>query len=196
MDSDAADADAGQGADGDVGEEDGRDGASDGGRDGGRDGGGDAPAPAPGLIPITLRPSPGDAVVSVPGAGAREGPRELRVAPGRSVRVTVRREGYRAKVVTVRGDGPRRLTVRLTKEPTGKVAFRFFPASAEVRLDGHPVKTRGTNLLRRTLPVGEHKLVLRAGGQDKVVRFEVRAGVTTNLRTLRLEPASPGPRAP
>jgi len=151
----------------------------------------DTTSPVPGLIPITLRPRPADALVAVPGAGAKEGARRVLVPTGGAVRVTVRRAGYRPKVVTVRGDGPRRLTVRLAKEAQGKVAFRFFPASAEVRLDGRPVKTGGANLLRRTLPVGEHKLELRAGGRRKVVRFEVREGATTNLRTLRL-PGGPG----
>ena len=185
-------ADVGRDAGPDAGPDVGPDVRPDAGPDVRPDAGPDVRAPVPGLIPITLRPSPGDAIVAVPGGSAKEGARRLLVPAGRSVRVTVRREGYHSRVVTVRGDGPRRLSVRLAKEATGKVAFRFFPASAEVRLDGRAVKTGGANLLRRTLPVGEHKLVLRAGGVKKVVRFEVRDGATTNLRTLRLE-AAPKP---
>ena len=77
--------------------------------------------------------------------------------------------------------------------PTGKVRFRFFPASAQVRVDGSTVKPQraGSNVVELKLSAGKHSVTLvGADGRRRKTTFQVRAGQLTNLATLSLEEGS------
>lgn len=70
---------------------------------------------------------------------------------------------------------------------SGRVTFRFFPANADVFVDGKAYPTAGSNIVKATLAAGEHRLRV-VGADGKVLRktFRVEAGETTNLSTLTL----------
>ena len=87
--------------------------------------------------------------------------------------------------------------------PPGRVKFRFFPADAEVRIDGDVIRT-DTNLVDLELAAGSHllKLTSRAGDRERETPFDVNPGRVRALGTVELgeaapaAPPSPPPPAP
>jgi hypothetical protein len=80
---------------------------------------------------------------------------------------------------------PKRPAVADPSSPSGRVTFRFFPASSQVFLDDRLLATGGANVVDRELPPGDHRLVLVGpDGRGRTVPFRVEAGETTNLATL------------
>ena len=74
------------------------------------------------------------------------------------------------------------------RSETGTVRFRYFPASALVKIDGQVVSTPGSNRVETRLPVGRHQMVLTHGDQRRTRAFEVKTSQTTNLATITLAP--------
>lgn len=137
---------------------------------------------------VLVKSSPDGAKLAVDGKDSGKAPQRVTVSYGRTVRVDATLPGHAPQRETIRYGGPSTVVLTLEPNPTGRVFFRFFPASAKVFIDGHRVATGSTNLVNEELPAGPHRLVIRApeGGGEKRVPFDVKAGRTTNLETLKV----------
>ncbi|MEC9072809.1 MAG: serine/threonine-protein kinase, partial [Myxococcota bacterium] len=74
--------------------------------------------------------------------------------------------------------------------PTGRVRFRFFPASSKVLIDGSAVRTQrpGSNVVDLSLPARRHHVtIIGPLGRKRRIPFEVKPGELTNLATISLE---------
>jgi len=110
------------------------------------------------------------------------------VTPGTGrMRLEVKLEGYETRVVPIGRDSPSLVTVTLTEEATGRLKFRFFPASSRVLLDGRPMKARG-NVVDSEVPVGTYILEVRSadGTGRRSVQVTVESGKTVELGTIEL----------
>lgn len=139
-------------------------------------------------------------VRSVPeGAEVFHGSRRLGTTPlvvsatgSRVMRLDLRLAGHEDAAVTVGPDSPGPVEVRLSRLPSGRLRFRFFPSDARVFLDDVPVQARG-NVVDRPVQVGEHVLTVRSREDDgamRTVHFDVRPDQVVELGTIEL-PAGP-----
>ncbi len=134
-----------------------------------------------------------------PGAEVFHGSRRLGTTPlsvsvsaSRALRLDLRMPGHEDASVTVGSESPAVLDVRLSRLPSGRLRFRFFPADTQVFLDDVPVQARG-NVVDRPVPAGEHVLTLRSREEEgamRTIRFEVRPDQVLELGTIEL-PAGP-----
>ncbi|MEZ4269240.1 MAG: protein kinase [Myxococcota bacterium] len=71
----------------------------------------------------------------------------------------------------------------------GAVSFRYYPANADVYIDGRPVPKTGSNLVRDlSVPVGAHVLLVSASPAfEKRVPFTVTEGKTNNLGQITVD---------
>ena len=136
------------------------------------------------------------------GAEVWQGDRQLGVTPldvpmpkNGGLRIELRMDGYEPKTLSLGPESSTTQSVALARLAVGHVHFRFFPADAQVQIDGRPQKTSG-NLVNLELPDGRHTLVLQsqAGDQKKEFHFAVRALETTELGTVELGPRLEGGR--
>lgn len=94
-------------------------------------------------------------------------------------------EGYHELRFRIRPDGPRLVRLTLQPKATGKVRFRYFPASARVVIDGKAIPTETSNVVTRSLVPGTHTLeIIGPDGARLTKSFEISAGGTTQLGTL------------
>jgi serine/threonine protein kinase len=101
-----------------------------------------------------------------------------------------------AALATLTGElpEPKLVPPRAAVRVKGAVAFRFLPASAAVMVDGDRIPTGGSNVVRRELPAGRHKVKVSAGGREVTRVFEVKPDVEKNLGTLTVpEPTLESP---
>ena len=139
---------------------------------------------APAEATLTVRAVPGG-VVSITGFGSGPSPRSISGRPGTVLKGRVTLDDYfpRTFEAVLGEDDVLHLTLKAV--PRGTLTFRFFPASANLFIDGVAVNTKGTNLVTRELPVGPHRLKLVGPDGRRVEKaFEVGEGKTTNLYTL------------
>ncbi len=138
------------------------------------------------------------------GAEVWQGDRQLGATPldvplpkTGSLRVELRLDGYETKTLALGPESAAVQNVTLARLAVGHVHFRFFPADAQVLVDGRPQKTSG-NLVTLELPDGPHvlRLMSQAGDQGKEVHFAVRALETTELGTVELGPRPEGGHEP
>lgn len=135
---------------------------------------------------VTVSTDPPGAALRIDGESLGPAPRTVLVPPDRALPGVAELDGYRPEPFTLRSDGKRTVSVKLTQQALGTVEFRFFPANAKVAIDGAPLSSGG-NIVRRKLPVGGHVLVVSAEGFDREERsFAVREGEKTNLGTVEL----------
>jgi serine/threonine-protein kinase len=144
-----------------------------------------AAAPNDEVRTVTIRATPSSALISVDGDAPKRGPRRVPLEAGRKAQVVATLEGHAEQRTTVRGDGPRTVELVLAPESQGEVVFRFFPAAAQVLINGQPLKTADSNLIIRQLPAGEHVLRIVAGGFETTQRFRVDPGKRTQLGTIK-----------
>ena len=105
---------------------------------------------------------------------------------GRTRDVIVRAEGFADGRATLSSRGSAPVKVVLKERAEGRLVFRFFPANAEVRIDGRTVHDLASNVVDLALGTGKHHLVL-LGADGRPIserRFDVKAGETSNLGTL------------
>ena len=166
-----------------------------------------APAPVPAEARRTAAASPGPSstaaespssrkilLKSAPeGARVMSGERELGMTPldvtvpaGGSLRLDLLAEGHGPKQVILTSTSASPLHVVLPAEP-GRVKFRFFPADAEVRIDGRTIETTG-NLVDLELASGAHvlRLTTRNGERSHDTPFDVVPGRARALGTVEL----------
>jgi len=164
-----------------------------------------APVPAEARRPAAVSPGPSSTAAESPGPrkillksappGARvmSGERELGMTPldvtvpaGGSLRLDLLAEGHGPKQVILTSASASPLHVLLPPEP-GRVKFRFFPADAEVQIDGRTIETTG-NLVDLELASGAHvlKLTTRNGERSHDTPFDVVPGRVRALGTVEL----------
>jgi len=134
---------------------------------------------------LLIRVTPTEAQITVDGLGTSASPRRVRARPGTTLRGVARAPGYRPRGFThvvERDDG---IHLTLTPIPKGHVTFRYFPAQGtRVLIDGVPVDT-ATNVVRREVTAGRHRLELvSADGTRHTRTFEVEEGKLLNLGTI------------
>ncbi len=138
-------------------------------------------------VTATVRAVPAGAQIAVVGMGQGQSPRVLSLRPGTLVRGRASLPGHHPRAFSFVAGEQDGVFLRLEPVAKGEVSFRFFPANAKVLIDGKLVDTGGRNLVTRSLAVGSHRLVLVGpSGARSTTRFEVRAGKTTNLRTINV----------
>lgn len=106
---------------------------------------------------------------------------------GRSRDVILKIKGYAEGRATVSHRGSAVVKVVLKEQAEGRLVFRFFPANAEVRIDGRTMHDLKSNVVDLALGTGKHHLVLVGADGSPISerRFDVKAGETTNLGTLK-----------
>jgi serine/threonine protein kinase len=93
---------------------------------------------------------------------------------------------------------PAALPLPPPEEPvaTGRVRFRFFPASSKVLIDGSAVRNQrpGSNVVDVALPARRHHVtIIGPLGRKRRFPFDVKAGELTNLATISLEAGQAAP---
>ncbi len=147
-------------------------------------------------VPVTIRVSPAGAQVAIAGLGSGPSPRTVEVPRGAELAVTARLEGHQSRHTTVVAGEEDVVSLTLKADGRGQVRFRFFPASARVRVDGRDVETGGRNVVELDLTVGAHQLELVGPrGERRKVSFRVSADKVTNLATVHLEASAVTPKA-
>ena len=143
---------------------------------------------APATKVIQLNPSPPTARVFVNGAPVGSGSQKIQVKAGESVRVSVKEKGFKTGYTTLTAESRDRINLTLSKAGTGMIRFRFFPANAKVYLDGKELQLGGTNLVEKSLPIGQHTVEII--GADETLKtkrtFEIKAEQVEQLGTLKL----------
>ncbi|MDP6946355.1 MAG: PEGA domain-containing protein, partial [Myxococcota bacterium] len=139
-------------------------------------------------VRLTVQTSPPRAAVRIKGHGTGSAPRRIDALVGARLTVKVSAPGHQPKQVPVVLTADRTLKVTLSPVQMGTLSFRYFPASATVRVDGKTVSTAGSNRVQVSLPVGQHRLVLTDGERRHAKAFEIRPDRTTNLATITLGP--------
>ena len=137
---------------------------------------------------IQFNPTPSTARVFVNGASVGAGSQKIEVKTGESVRVSVKEKGFKTGYTTLTTDSRDRINLTLNEAGTGTIRFRFFPANAKVKLDGKELQLGGTNLVEKSLPIGQHTVeIIGADGTKKTKRtFEIKAEQVEQLGTLKL----------
>ncbi len=153
------------------------------------------PLPAvPSVLTVTVRATPTTAKITIPGHGAGPSPRRLKLSRGARRTGSAEAPGFQSRDFSFHAERDNQVVrVTLVAEETGRVTFRYFPASASVLIDGRAVAPRaGSNVVDRELPAGSHKLTLVAPDGAKAHRsFKVRPGKTENLKTIKVLAAAP-----
>jgi hypothetical protein len=128
--------------------------------------------------------------VSVFGDGILLGasPLKVTVPAGRSVVVRLVHEGYETTEFSLDHPPPTGLMKRLIPLAMGVVKLRYFPASAQVFIDGrHYLGQDGLNIIEARLPEGEH--VIQVKTPDKVEERTILLQRDTVWRgTVSVEP--------
>lgn len=133
---------------------------------------------------VTLR-GPAGSQIQVTGYGVGPSPRRISARPGTALRGRVTLDGHHPRTFEVVLGDEDAVNLPLRTIPTGEVTFRYFPATAEVFIDGAPVRSGAGNVVTHALPVGPHRLeLIGPDGRKLSRRFDVEEGKTTNLRTL------------
>jgi hypothetical protein len=114
-----------------------------------------------------------------------ETPLEFPLPRAGLVRLQVRLQGYAPRTIAIGPESPAAVTATLERLATGTLRFRFFPADADMLLDGRPLDHKG-NLVDAEVAEGEHVLRIESGERSRTVRFRVRASETTELGTVEL----------
>ncbi len=97
--------------------------------------------------------------VSIDGEDAGQSPVLIRLAPGQDQTIRLHLPGYEGQEFVLEYPGPRKLSKRLKFLPTGTLFLRYFPASAQVTIDGRPVSGKnGMNIIETELSVGSHRI--------------------------------------
>jgi hypothetical protein len=109
-----------------------------------------------------------------------------------------RRTGDALAALTIPRPRPAAAPTKPAMAAMGSVSFRYYPANAEVYLDGRRVDTSGSNLVRELpLAPGPHRLLVSAGPvMDKVVQFTVAEGKVVNLGTITVDSGATADDAP
>jgi len=116
---------------------------------------------------------PADTLVYVDGKMEGNQPQRIACVAGEKPRhIRLEREGYLTQEFDLSHPGPRILGKSLQRVETGRFRLRYFPASAEVIVDGIPrTPEQGLNIIELTLPIGPHKVVVKAG--DKTTTRDI-----------------------
>lgn len=114
-------------------------------------------------------------------------PVTVSIPQGGSMRLDIRKDRYTDQTVLVGQSSPSWITVKMVKEPRGRLKFRFFPANASVLLDGKPINVKG-NVVDREIIAGGHEIEMRSasGRKRKTVQVTILADRTTQLGTIEL----------
>ncbi len=153
------------------------------------------PAPQPVQQPVPrkvlLRSDPSGARVLSGDRDIGRTPMEVTVPASGSMRLELRAEDRGPRTVALSSSSPATVAVTLPPPP-GRVKFRFFPADAQVRIDGEVIRS-DTNLVDLELPSGSHllKLTSRAGDRERETPFDVTPGRVRALGTVELGEATP-----
>lgn len=136
-------------------------------------------------VPLVIRTTPRGASVAIVGLGAGPAPRTIHARRGTPVSGHVALAGYESRSFNTTVGEEAALSLVLREAPRGSLQFRFFPASARVLIDGRAFDTGGSNLVKTSLPPGDHAVVVIDPAGKRVERtFHVDAGKVTNLGTL------------
>ena len=138
-------------------------------------------------VAVTLKPKPATASVRVKGYGRKwVGARTLQVPQGTRLSIEASAAGYDVRRLELKVDEAQTRVITLTRSRSGHVTFRYFPANAFIHIDGKPIATRDTNLVRVKLDEGSHEVVIKSSGKRRAIKFKIEADKTTNLKTVRL----------
>ena len=89
-------------------------------------------------------------------------------------RIRLERDGFVTQEFELSYPSPRIIGKQLRKLETGTFRLRYFPASAEVLVDGKVRKPeQGLNIIELQLAAGPHKLVVRAGDKTTTRDFTI-----------------------
>jgi hypothetical protein len=112
----------------------------------------------------------------------------VQVPSDRTLRGSARLKGHEQVRFTLTAESPRTVTLELPVAAKGTVQFRFFPANSRVMIDGAPLSTGGSNVVKADLPAGHHELVVESqDGRTRTARsFELHEGEQKSLGTLEL----------
>jgi len=115
-------------------------------------------------------------------------PQKVTVPAGKSVVVRLVQDGYETSEFPLDHPPPAQLMKRLIPLAMGSVKLRYFPASAEVFIDGRRYLGQdGLNIIEARLPEGEH--VIRVKTPDKVEERTILLQRDTVWRgTVSVEP--------
>lgn len=130
---------------------------------------------------------PPSARISVDKGPWERGSKTLDVPLDKAVRVSAREKGYRTQTMILNQESSKTVRLKLVREATGKILFRFFPANAKVLLDGKVVNTENSNLVERELVVGEHvvEVITMDGARRMSQTFRIRENEQEQLGTLK-----------
>jgi hypothetical protein len=119
---------------------------------------------------------PDDARILVDGVLLGTQPQGVLVLEGEpSKSVRIEKEGYLPEEFPLVYPSPRILSKRLERAEFGKIHLRYFPASAEVFIDGRSVAPTGEmNTIERQLPLGDHEITVKSGGKETSEVITVR----------------------
>jgi hypothetical protein len=131
---------------------------------------------------------PPDAVIFVDGRHLGTQPQYVEVAPHRTRKVRIEAEGFAAVEFELSHPGPDKLARKLEKLATGKLWFRYVPASARVFVDGKQVEGKnGLNIVEMELPVGEHHILVSDGARERSETAFIEQGKIWK-RTIEIAP--------
>jgi len=109
-----------------------------------------------------LQVIPTDTLVHVNGRLLGEQPRRLVVMDRKPLRVRLERDGYQPSQFELSYPSPRKLSKRLQPLERGRLILRYFPAAAEVYVDGvRHYSSDSMNIIEAQLPVGPHRVRIR-----------------------------------
>ncbi len=101
-------------------------------------------------------------------------PHRLVLSPRQSTTIRLELSGHQSQEFQLSWPPPSRLVKRLTSLPMGALRLRYFPATAEVFIDGRAVPGKdGLNIIETRLPVGEHQVTLRWEGREETQTVQI-----------------------
>jgi len=97
-------------------------------------------------------------------------------------------DGYQSAEFELSYPSPRQIAKRLNRNETGTLRLRYFPATADVFIDGELQKQKGgLNIVERKLPAGPHKVVVRQDGKEATETITIR-GDKEWTGTIKVKP--------
>lgn len=132
---------------------------------------------------IVVNSNPKGAMVFLKNKKLGVTPLEIPIPKNNNLRLIVRMDGYEEKSIYITPTTTSNIYISLTKIPTGKVRFRFFPANARVTIDNKAIFP-SSNIVDMIIEQGSHILRIEAAGKVKEVSFKVNPDEVTELGTI------------
>ncbi len=135
---------------------------------------------------VRVRVVPPDAEIRQAKTLLGRGAATVRGTAGRAVRLSASAPGHATKQFEVVPGRTRHKEIRLEPVEQGRIELRFFPARAELSVDGRRVAVGQGNRVSLELNPGAHEIQLRdpATGRSRVLKVKLAPGQVRALGTL------------